>query len=128
LLFEEKEIVGYLDSMVEVNKSIYDAIRVDSAIESRFATDLNLREDIRLFLKLPDWFTVETPVGTYNPDWAIVKQHESGGDKLYLVSETKGTMDQLELRGSESAKIACGRAHFGVLDVTYRQVTSVADL
>ncbi len=68
LLFEEKEIDGYENRMMEVEKSIYDAIEFDSGPEEAFARDLDSREDIKLFVKLPPWFTVETPIGTYNPD------------------------------------------------------------
>lgn len=127
LKFEEAEIIGYLESMIDVNKSIYDSVLYDSDVEKRFAQDLDLLDHIRLFLKLPNWFTVETPMGTYNPDWAIVKQHE-GRDKLYLVSETKGTMERLNLRGTEAARIICGKAHFDALNVEYRQVTTATDL
>lgn len=71
LLFEKKEIDGYEDRMLEVKKSIYDAIEYDSGPEERFAKDLDSLDDIKLFVKLPSWFKVETPIGTYNPDWAI---------------------------------------------------------
>jgi type III restriction enzyme len=84
LLFEEKEIDGYEDRMLEVKKSIYDAIEYESGPEERFAKDLDSREDIKLFVKLPSWFKVETPIGTYNPDWAIVKQ-PGAEEKLYLI-------------------------------------------
>jgi type III restriction enzyme len=72
-LFEEKEIYAYLTSLVESGKSIYDGIPYDSDVERKFAEQMNQREDIKLFVKLPDWFKIETPIGTYNPDWAIVK-------------------------------------------------------
>ncbi len=68
LHLEEKEIDGYENRMMEVEKSIYDAIEFDSGPEETFARDLDSREDIKLFVKLPPWFTVETPIGTYNPD------------------------------------------------------------
>ena len=74
LLFEEKEIDGYENRMLPVDKSIYDTIEDDSGTEEKFARDLDSRRDIKLFLKLPSWFTVETPLGTYKSDWAIVKQ------------------------------------------------------
>lgn len=85
-LFEEKEIYAYLTSLVESGKSIYDGIPYDSDVERKFAEQMNQREDIKLFVKLPDWFKIETPIGTYNPDWAIVKHDDQ---TVYLVRETK---------------------------------------
>ncbi|NUQ75912.1 MAG: DEAD/DEAH box helicase family protein [Polyangiaceae bacterium] len=124
LLFEEREIIGYLANLVEVKRSIYDAIEVDSQVERRFALALDARDDIKLFIKLPAWFKVDTPVGTYNPDWAIVKQPDGEEARLYLVRETKSTKDQLKLRGVEWAKIQCGKAHFDELGVDFKPVTS----
>jgi type III restriction enzyme len=125
LLFEEKEITGYLASMIEVDKSIYDVIPWESEVERKFAETMNSRQDIKLFIKLPSWFQVETPVGTYNPDWAIVKENDA---RIYLVRETKGTKDQLQLRGSEWAKIQCGKAHFGSLAVDFAHVNSPSEV
>ena len=123
LLFEEKEINGYVNRMLEVKKSIYDAIEYDSGTEEEFARGLDSREDIKLFVKLPPWFRVKTPVGTYNPDWAIVKQPNGSGEKLYLVRETKSDLDPTKRREDENAKIDCGEAHFSVLsDVDFAVV------
>lgn len=116
-LFESAEIVGYANRMVEVNRSIYDALELESGPERTFAAALDNRDDIRLFIKLPRWFRVETPIGTYNPDWAIVKEEESL--KLYLVRETKSTRNEYRLRQGEWAKIRCGMAHFSELDVDF---------
>ena len=71
------------------------------------------------------WFKVETPIGTYNPDWAIVKEDDQ---KVYLVRETKGTKDQFKLRGSEWAKIQCGHAHFDALGVDFGHVVSASEI
>ena len=125
LLFEEKEIESYLDRMVDVGNSIYDCVECESGTERTFAETMRDRTDIKMFFKLPDWFKVETPIGTYNPDWAIVKQHDR---KLYLVRETKFTKDQLKLRGSEWDKMECGKAHFGALGVDFKHVTNAADV
>lgn len=115
MLFESNEITGYISRMLEVKHSLYDAIEVDSATERSFASALSQREDIKFFLKLPRWFQVETPIGKYNPDWAIVKQNDGEEPRLYLVRETKGTDDIYQLRGSEWGKIRCGEAHFSAL-------------
>lgn len=125
MLFEEREITGYLTSMIEVDNSIYDVVPYESEVEQKFVEAMSTRQDIRLFIKLPPWFQVETPVGTYNPDWAIVREHD---EKVYLVRETKGTRDQLKLRGSEWAKIQCGRAHFDALGVDFEHVTSADEV
>jgi type III restriction enzyme len=126
-LFEEKEIISYLNSRLEVQHSVYDAIVYDSEIERKFAEDLDKRQDIKLFVKLPNWFTIETPIGTYNPDWALLKHDNS---ILYMVRETKGTKNFEKLRNSEAEKVRCGRRHFEALGggVTFDVVTSSADV
>ena len=86
VLFENEQLVSYLTSL-EVKKSVYERVAYDSEIEREFARGLDEREDIKLFVKLPRWFQVDTPIGSYNPDWAILK-HD--GKALYLVRETKG--------------------------------------
>ena len=93
----------------------------DSEVEREFAKRLDEREDIKLFVKLPRWFEIDTPVGKYNPDWAIVKQD---GKTLYLVKETKGTRDFLRLRTQEAYKLNCGKRHFESLGVPFSVVTS----
>ena len=119
-LFEDEEVLSYFTNRVDVNKSVYDAIVFDSEVERNFAEALDIREDIKLFVKLPRWFKVETPIGDYNPDWAIVKHNET---KIYLVRETKGTKDFEKLRNFEADKIRCGRRHFESLDVDFKVVT-----
>lgn len=125
MLFEEKEIVSYLNNRLEVKKSVYDAVVYDSELEREFAEALDKREDIKLFVKLPDWFKIETPLGTYNPDWAILKHDNT---VLYLVRETKGTKNFEKLRNIEAEKIRCGRKHFETLNVDFDVVTSAKEL
>jgi type III restriction enzyme len=125
LLFEEREIEGYANRMVDVENGVYDCVEVESDTERDFATAMSSRQDIKLLIKLPDWFQVETPIGTYNPDWAIVKQED---EKLYLVRETKSTKEQQKLRQSEWDKIRCGKAHFDTLDVDFDHVTSAEEV
>ncbi|MDQ3563218.1 MAG: hypothetical protein M3436_03440 [Pseudomonadota bacterium] len=88
-----------------------------------FARKLDERQDIKLFVKLPGWFKIDTPVGEYNPDWAILK-HD--GQALYLVRETKGTRDFLKLRTSEADKVRCGQRHFEALGVPFAVAVSAA--
>ena len=110
---------------------IYDGVPFDSeTIEKPFIEALEKRKDVKLYIKLPSWFRVATPVGDYNPDWAIVMENPDGGDDLlYLVRETKGSLNPDDLRPDERRKIACGRRHFAdALDVNYRVVTNASQL
>jgi type III restriction enzyme len=124
-LFEDKEVLSYLSSRLEVKKSVYDAVVYDSEVERKFAEDLDKREDIKLFVKLPGWFAIETPIGNYNPDWAVVKHDDA---TIYLVRETKGTKDFEKLRNSEADRIRCGRKHFDALKVDFDVVVSSGEV
>ncbi|KKM11691.1 type III restriction protein res subunit [Clostridiales bacterium PH28_bin88] len=115
LLFKNEELINYLTAL-QVNKSVYEYVVYDSEVEREFARRLDEREDIKLFVKLPGWFEIDTPVGKYNPDWAILK-HD--GHALYLVRETKGTRDFLKLRTGEADKVRCGQKHFEALGVPF---------
>ena len=120
---------SYEDNLIKVTKSIYDRIPVDSIIEQKFAEGLETREDVDLFLKLPSWFKIDTPVGGYNPDWAIVRRDEHNNSKLYLVRETKGTTNLDELfRESEVWKVVFGGKHFNAIRVDYKMVKDSNDL
>ena len=127
-LFEERALTGYLDNLVAVKNSIYQEVVYDSALEKEFAKALDVRDDVKMFLKLPGWFTVDTPVGQYNPDWAILKQDDDGANRLYLVAETKSTRDVSKLRPLERLKTQFGGKHFGAIDVAYSVVTVAADI
>lgn len=111
-LFEAEELKGYLGRMVETKKSVHDAVIFDSTtIERPFAEALDANEAVKVFAKLPSWFKVATPLGGYNPDWAVLVTTEAG-ERLYFVAETKGTLLMDDLRGAEAAKIECGKRHF----------------
>ncbi|HCG7540879.1 TPA: DEAD/DEAH box helicase family protein [Vibrio parahaemolyticus] len=115
-LFQEAELTGYLKNMVEANKSVYDYIICDSDTEFEFAEKLETSSDVKLYAKLPGWFKIDTPLGSYNPDWAVLIDKEDGlGDQLYFVVETKSSIFSDDLRASEQAKINCGIAHFEAL-------------
>ena len=113
---------------------IYDGVPFDSeTIEKPFIEALEKRKDVKLYIKLPSWFTVTTPIGAYNPDWAIVMENPDGDDDLlYLVRETKGTLDLDALRPDEKRKILCGRKLFrDTLEMGqrgYRVVTEASQL
>lgn len=124
LLFKNEELVNYLTAL-QVDKSVYEYVVYDSEVERDFARRLDERDDIKLFVKLPAWFKVDTPVGEYNPDWAIVK-HD--GQALYLVRETKGTRDFLKLRTTEADKVRCGQKHFETLGVPFAVAVTADDV
>ena len=126
-LFEEEEIESYLANLYKVqsnDKTLYDYIPYGSEVEREFARELDGMENIRLFVKLPRWFVVNTPIGDYNPDWAIVAEQDS---KVYLVTETKSTLDDDKRRKSENQKVKCGKKHFDVLEVKFNTARNVAE-
>jgi type III restriction enzyme len=96
-----------------LGKTLYDYLILDSAVESDFARELEAREEVVLYVKLPRWFKIKTPLGAYNPDWAVVFD---GDARVYFVAETKGTSDIEALTPEERGKILCGRKHFAQLD------------
>jgi len=110
-LFETEELSGYLKNMLNVQKSVYEQVVYDSDTERAFADDLEKNNAIKVYAKLPGWFTVPTPLGSYNPDWAILIEKD-GEERLYFVVETKSGLFKDDLREKENAKIECGRAHF----------------
>lgn len=111
-LFADEEVKGYLgENLIESQKSIYNYVKYDSNVEAGFATTFELSDDVKVYAKLPDWFKIDTPLGSYNPDWAVFVEMD-GQAKLYFVVETKGSLFTDALRPTEQAKIECGREHF----------------
>jgi len=113
-LFDDKELYSYLNDLFEVKKpekTVYDYIEVDSNIEREFAKACEDRDDIKFYFKLPGWFFIDTPIGKYHPDWALVYEDDN---KIYFVAETKGTDDINDpcLSAGERYKILCGKKHF----------------
>lgn len=114
-LFESEELTGYLKSMLSVQKSVYEYVIYDSPyVERGFAEDLEKNPAVKVYAKLPGWFKVPTPLGTYNPDWAVLIEKD-GDERLYFVVETKHSLFTDDLRDIESGKIKCGEAHFEAL-------------
>lgn len=114
-----KESDRFIDTLYKVKnqqKTDFDYVPYDSDVERRFAELLDSREDIKLFMKLPPKFLIPTPVGDYNPDWAILKQ-EDGQQKIYMIRETKSTQIDEKLRPTEVAKIECGKKHFAAIGI-----------
>ena len=131
-LFEKEELTGYLKNMRAATKSVYEKVVYESHTEARFADQLEKNAAVKIYAKLPGWFTVPTPLGSYNPDWAILIDSDAG-ERLYLVVETKASASPGDLRADEAAKIECGKAHFKALErgeapARYRVVASVDEL
>ena len=128
-LFDDSDLEVYIDNFTHIvrdsSKTIYDNyIPLDSSVETRFAMDCESSEQVEFYFKLPHLFEINTPIGRYRPDWAVVFKGEK---KIYFVAETKSAGE--ELRESEKLKIACGTAHFKDFDdVVYKRVSSVRDL
>jgi type III restriction enzyme len=132
-LFEKEELTGYLKNMLmDTQKSIYEHVVYDSTTERDFADALEKNDAIKLYAKLPGGFKVPTPLGSYNPDWAVLVEEDST-QHVYFVVETKSSLFTDDLRDKESAKIECGKAHFHALAVgenpaRYVVARSVGDL
>lgn len=126
-IFDNEELLANLDkNAVAVKHSVYDYVIYDSStIERPFAVALDRDPNVKMFFKIPSKFKIETPIGTYNPDWAIYFDNE-GVQKLYFVLETKGSNSLFDLRTPESLKIHCGKQHFKALgnDVELQVTTS----
>ena len=116
-IFDSEELSANLDkNAVAVNRSVYDYIIYDSStIEKPFAKALDDDPDVKMFFKIPERFKIETPIGTYNPDWAVYLERD-GDKKMYFILETKGTTDLFGLRTPEQLKIHCGTEHFKALE------------
>jgi len=134
-LFEAQELEIYLNNFTfeisDQSKTIYeDLIPLDSGIENKFAQDCETSEQVKFYFKLPNWFKIPTPIGNYNPDWAVVFEDDK---KIYFVAETKDTgtpqVDLLKLKVDEQLKIKCGKAHFNEFDkIEYKVVNKVGQL
>ena len=130
-IFTEPTIKGKLGvNAMKANRHLYDHIVYDSTNERDFATDLDTNKDVAVYVKLPDGFYISTPVGKYNPDWAIAF-YEGTVKHIYFVAETKGSMSSMQFRLIEQSKIHCAREHFKAIssnNVVYDVVDSYKSL
>ena len=111
-IFTEPTMKGKLGTnVVKTKKHLYDHVLYDSANEKNFAQELDTNKDVAVYVKLPNGFYISTPVGKYNPDWAIAF-YEGSVKHIYFVAETKGSLSSLQLRDIEKAKIHCAKEHF----------------
>lgn len=115
-LFTQEELSGYLKNLLKAKKCVYEQVVYDSNTEATFADELEKNNAVKVYAKLPGWFKVPTPLGTYNPDWAVLVE-ENEAERLYMVVETKASLFAEDLRAKEQAKIDCGKAHFKALEV-----------
>ena len=134
-VFTDTTIRGKLGvNAVKANRSIYDHVVYDSENERKFVSDLDIRDEVAVYVKLPDGFFIPTPIGKYNPDWAIAF-YEGSVKHIYFVAETKGSMETLMFEDHtstpEKAKIHCARQHFKAIsngEVMYHVVDNYQDL
>ncbi len=128
-LFAEKELDGYKDYLYKVkneDKTLYNYIPFDSEAEKKFAEQCETNERIEFYVKLPNWFVISTPIGTYNPDWALIFKNDK---KIYFVAETKYSLDPTKRYQAENYKIECGKKHFEEFDgVIYQTAKELKDL
>jgi type III restriction enzyme len=126
------ELQTYSDLIILSEKSIYEKLVCDSDNEMKFANNINDMDDVKLIIKLPRWFTIPTPIGEYNPDWAILMECKDRFGKIkekkYFVAETKGSLDAGSLRLNEQRKIDCGRKHFEAIGVFYDVFSDASEL
>ncbi len=130
-VFTDPTIKGRLGvNAMKTKKHLYDHIVYDSSNEQKFATELDTNTNVAVYVKLPDGFYISTPVGHYNPDWAIAF-YEGTVKHIYFVAETKGSMNSMQLRLIEESKIHCAREHFKAIsngEVVYDVVDSYRSL
>lgn len=130
-VFTDSTIKGRLDvNAVKTEKHLYDHVVYDSTNEKKFASELDRNSNVAVYVKLPDGFYISTPVGRYNPDWAIAF-YEGSVKHIYFVAETKGSMNSMQLRLIEESKIHCAREHFKAIsngEVVYDVVDSYKSL
>lgn len=116
-LLEREELTGYLKNMLQdTQRSVYQHVVYDSEVERDFAGQLEKNDAIKVYAKLPGWFKVPTPLGSYNPDRAVLVTTPEG-ERLYFVVETKSSLFDSDLRDTEAAKTECGRARFKALAI-----------
>ena len=130
-VFTDPTIKGRLDvNAMKAERHLYDHIVYDSTNEKLFASELDKSDNVAVYVKLPDGFYISTPVGRYNPDWAIAF-YEGLVKHIYFVAETKGSMNSMQLRLIEESKIHCAREHFKAIsngEVVYDVVDSYKSL
>lgn len=126
-LFESQELKGYLNNnLMASTRSPYDYVIYDSDIEKEMAKKLEESNNVKVYAKLPSWFVIDTPLGTYNPDWVLLWEKDDE-QKLYFVVETKGKNVLEELALAEQQKIRCGKKHFKAIGTGVEMLAPIKD-
>ena len=128
-LFVNNELTGYVKNLLDSKKSVYESVVYDSETERAFGDGLEKHPVVKMYAKLPGWFTVPTPLGSYNPDWAVVVMKDND-ERLFFVVETKSSSNPDDLRNKEKDKIECAKEHFkalaqGAAPATYKVEVNV---
>ncbi|CAN5200516.1 hypothetical protein BH11PLA2_BH11PLA2_51040 [soil metagenome] len=131
-LFQTEELSGYLKNMLPVTRCVTEYVVYDSEPEKAFAERLDGNSAVKVYAKLPGWFKVPTPLGNYNPDWAVLIDVD-GTERLYFVVESKPSLFAIDVRGTEQAKMDCGKVHFSAIadgdnPAQFKVVTNFDDL
>jgi len=131
-LFEDQELSGYMKSMMDSDRSVHEQVIYQSETEHTFAENLEHNDAIKVYAKLPSGFKIPTPLGPYNPDWAVLVEQD-GRERVYFIVETKSSLYTDDLRPKELAKTECGKAHFKAIatdpnPARYKKATKVEDL
>lgn len=127
-LFENEELFGYLENnLTESEKSPYEYVVYDSKIESDLSKEFEQSSNVTVYAKLPGWFKIDTPLGTYNPDW-VVSWRQDGDEQIYFVVESKGSTSEDDLRPREWSKYECGRNHFEALGSKLELAKNLSDI
>ena len=128
-LFENEELFGYLeDNLLRASrKSPYEYVKCDSKTESNLSKQFEQSRNVSVYVKLPGWFKIDTPLGTYNPDWVISWKQE-GEEKIYFVVESKGSTSEENLRPLEKYKYECGKSHFAEFDLNLELAKDLSDI
>ena len=126
-LFENEELFGYIkNNLIKSKKSPYEYVVCDSKVESRLSKDFEGSSNVSVYAKLPNWFKIDTPLGTYNPDW-VVSFNYGDQEQLYFVVESKGSTKEINLRPIEQSKIDCGKSHFEELGIEMNTAETIDD-
>ncbi len=127
-LFENEELYGYLEENLNPSsKSPYEHVVYDSKTEKNLSSQFEQSQNISVYAKLPSWFKIDTPLGTYNPDW-VISWRQGGEEKIYFVVESKGSTLMDDLRRKEGAKIKCGEKHFHEMESRLMVVRDINDI
>lgn len=130
-IFTQEKSRQTIDRAYEAKKHILDYVFADSKGELTFAEDLDKAEEVCVYAKLPRSFQIPTPVGNYAPDWAIVFNDNMGVKHVFFIAETKGSLDSMQLKGAEKAKIECAKKLFNNIStskVRYHEVTNYQNM